>query len=155
MDVKKCTFYREHVIQNFVQTSREVHDGMTREEPLSETAFPARLYFDGNMSQLKVSTSPATIDQNRKEKLCCIKHNPARTGTEQACDLSKNFPESNKKQKELLIKADKSTPLYHRIKKAMEKSKKLHGINLGAKEETVVLAASSMSEVEDTKALRK
>ena len=65
-----------------------------------------------------------------------------------ACDLAKDFPEANKKQKELLLLADKSKPIYHQVKKDIEKAKMEKGLNLGSKEETTVLAISAVSEVE-------
>jgi hypothetical protein len=60
-------------------------------------ADPVQLYFDGEMSQLKVATDLATIKAERSEKINSNKHNASHTGTEQGCDLAKLFPDANKK----------------------------------------------------------
>jgi hypothetical protein len=127
----------------------ELFDDLDPNSPLPEPADPAQLYFDGEMSQLKVATDPATIKAERREKINSNKHNPSRTGTEQGCDLAKSFPDANTKLSELMIVGKKNTPIYKKVKSEIDDAKFLYGLNLGVKEETLLTIAAAIPEVED------
>ena len=46
MDQLCYEFCHQHVIQDFIRTSRELFDNISKNEPIPELAFPARLHFD-------------------------------------------------------------------------------------------------------------
>ena len=111
MDEVRYRYYRKHVVNDFIRTIRQLHDDIPKELTiLPESAMPACLYFDGDISQLKVFVDPNVVASDRLDKISSIEHNAARTGTEQACDLAKTFPEANKKQKKLMILKKRTTP---------------------------------------------
>jgi hypothetical protein len=101
------------------------------------------------MLQLKVATDPATIKAERNENIDSNKHSASHTGTEQECNLAKSFPDANTKLTELMIIGKKNMPIYKKVKSEIDDAKFLYGLNLGAKEETLLTIAAAIPELED------
>ena len=70
---------------------------------------------DGDLAQVKKIVSPESLDVYRNNMITANKQNPQRTGTEQATDLIKRFPEMQHLQQ---VNALKDVPKeWHLMKK--------------------------------------
>ena len=91
MDKKKYSIFKKLVIDELIDISREKFDGIKPNENLTESSSKSCIWKDGALSHVAVDTLPDLIDYYSKRKIIVCKHNNARTGSEQSCDLSKNY----------------------------------------------------------------
>jgi hypothetical protein len=90
LDKRLHKHYRENVLLPFVETVHQKHDHF-----VPGTNVPERLtgvsYCEGDYAQMAVVTDEATMENNKALRIVLNKQSAARSGTEQAADLSKLF----------------------------------------------------------------
>ena len=87
-DKKRVCFYRDNVLLPFIDELRTIYDGWQRGMPITE-GMKVVSWCDGDHAQIK-SIIEAT-DEYNTYRISAMKHNAARTGTEQGADLTRVF----------------------------------------------------------------
>ena len=89
-DKRRCKIYRNDVLVPFVNSTRSLFDDWSEGSAILDSQ-RAICWCDGDIQQISTivaDDSPALLAEN---KICANKQNAARTGTEQAADLTKTF----------------------------------------------------------------
>ena len=98
MDVKRYCFIFDELLLPFVQSTLQQHDGW-----IPGTPFPDSL-FDGDLPQITHATRNDSLQELAKNKIFANKQSAARSGTEQAADLTRTFTVLAKLQKKITAK---------------------------------------------------
>ncbi len=89
-DLKQYKIYRDEVFLPFVWRSREEFSEWREEMPIPDH-LTAVSWCDGDLAQISNITSTESINLFKEKKIVANKQNTARSGTEQAADLTKSF----------------------------------------------------------------
>jgi hypothetical protein len=108
LETKIAKEHNKRVRRPFIEQLRKRNSGY-----VPGTEVPHHLtsvgWIDGEWGQLLATTNEENLDESVTLKLVDCKGNPARTGTEQAADLTPIFKVLNKLQKNTTLK-DKDSP---------------------------------------------
>ena len=91
MDKERYKTYRDKVFIPFVNASRNEFNGWEDGDPITSD-LQAISWCDGDLAQIENIVNEESLDIYKKNKIMANKQNPARTGSEQAADLTKTFP---------------------------------------------------------------
>ena len=102
MDKKRYEMYRDNIFLPFVSQSRKEFDGW-----MEGTAIPKYLkavsWCDGDLAQVENIVSQSSLRSYKDHNICACKQNAARSGTEQAADLTKAFKLMHSLQKNVTV----------------------------------------------------
>ena len=98
MDVKRYCFIFEELLLPFVKSNRQQHDGWIFGTPVPDSLF-AVAWCDGDLPQITHATHSDSLEVLAKNKIFANKQSAARSGTEQAADLTRTFKFLNRLQK--------------------------------------------------------
>ena len=89
-DIRRYKIYRDEIFLQFIKRSREEfsewRDGMPVPDHLTAVSC-----CDGDLAQISNIMREESIELYKENKIIANKQNPARSGTEQAADLTKAF----------------------------------------------------------------
>jgi hypothetical protein len=132
------------VLHRFIDRVRTVHDGIPQSAVTDQHT--AVVSCDGDLGQVSCLRNPETIQKERDLKIVSWKHNPARTGTEQANDLGRHFPAMNRMEKSsTFTDSDEVSPTRRIVQELFRQAEDEHDLNLPhKKKETFMDALSRM-----------
>ena len=90
MDKNRYQIYRDEVLLPFIRTTRSEFGGWTEGSPIPED-MKAVSWCDGDLAQIDNIISEESLQMYKENCVCANKQNAARSGTEQAADLTKTF----------------------------------------------------------------
>ena len=125
MDKERYKTYRDKVFIPFVNASRSEFNGWEEGDPITSD-LQAISWCDGDLAQIENIVNEESLEIYKENKIMANKQNPARTGSEQAADLTKTFPIMQKLQKTYTcqkIPADRH-PMKRRVSETFAKLKK-------------------------------
>ena len=132
---------RSEPLHRFVDRIRFQQHGVQSDAGLMEQ-HTAVVSSDGDLGQISCIRNEERIAKERQKKICSWKHNPARTSTEQANDLGKQFPEMNRQEKSSSLETEtpeEVMPLLNTVKEAFEEARVKYGLNLPLKRKKTLM----------------
>ena len=90
MDKRRYQVYRDEVLLPFIRETRKDFGDWVEGTPIPED-LKAVSWCDGDLAQIDNIVSDESLSLYRENMVCANKKNAARSGTEQAADLTKTF----------------------------------------------------------------
>jgi hypothetical protein len=109
-DKKRYKWMQQNIFLPFVAASRRQHDNWTEGMPIP-SSLTAVHWCDGDSAQLRTIVEEETLDTFASLNIIANKQHAARTGTEQAADLTKTFKIMHRMQSSVTVQGERHLPL--------------------------------------------
>jgi hypothetical protein len=117
-DKKRYKWIQENIFLPFVASNREQHDNWIEGTPIPQSMM-AVSWCDGDNAQIKMLVEDSTLAQLGRLNITVNKQHAARTGTEQAADLTKTFKICNSLQQTTTAEHKNHLPIKKNIGRAL------------------------------------